>query len=269
MIEENYDHGIFPFIGEMGGSFDIPTVSVIIPTLNESRNLPYVLPRIPSWVHEVIIVDGRSHDDTIDVACQLFPDARVVMEPNPGKGVALRTGFEAATGEIIIMLDADGSMAPEEIPVFVGAIMAGADFVKGSRFMQGGGTDDMEFHRRWGNWGLMMIARVLFGGQYSDFCYGYVAFKRSSLTALDLRSTGFEIETEMNVRALQSRLKIAEVPSFEYPREYGDSNLNAVRDGLRIVRTMWREYTGTHRDRFENWQAREQHNQAFRTWLSS
>jgi glycosyltransferase involved in cell wall biosynthesis len=266
LIEDNIQHGVFPFIGEMGGNFETPSVSVIIPTLNESKNLPYVLPRIPRWVNEVIIVDGRSHDDTIDVACQLFPEARVVMEPNPGKGVALRAGFEAATGEIIVMLDADGSMAPEEIPVFVGAIMSGAEFVKGSRFMQGGGTDDMELHRRWGNWGLMMIARALFGGRYSDFCYGYVAFKRSALEKLDLRAEGFEIETEMNVRALQAELKIAEVPSFEYRREYGESNLNAVRDGVRIVRTMLQEYSGTHRH-YANGPVQSQPNKAFRKRL--
>lgn len=247
MADMDFEHNTFPFFGKTGGQFQVPRVSVVIPTLNESKNLPYVLPRIPSWVHEVIIVDGRSHDDTIDVACQLFPEARVVMEPEPGKGVALRAGFKAATGDIIVMLDADGSMAPEEIPVFVAAIMAGADFVKGSRFMQGGGTDDMEFHRRLGNWGIMIFARMLFGGRYSDFCYGYCAFKRSALEKLDLRSTGFEIETEMNVRALQMKFKIAEVPSFEYPREYGDSNLHAVRDGLRIAWIMLKEYFGRRR----------------------
>lgn len=214
------------------------TVSVVIPTLNEAKNLPHVLPRIPGWVDEVIIVDGRSTDDTIQVARELLPDAIILMEPRKGKGVALRTGFAAATSDIVVMLDADGSMAPEEIPLFVSAIMAGADFVKGSRFMQGGGTDDMEFHRRLGNWGIMMFARVLFGGKFSDFCYGYCAFKNSVFETLQLKSHGFEIETEINVRALQTHLRIAEVPSFEYPRVYGVSNLNAIRDGLRIARTM-------------------------------
>lgn len=223
------------------------TVSVVIPTLNEARNLPHVLPRIPSWVTEVIIVDGHSVDGTVDVARKLRPDVKIVMERRKGKGVALRSGFAAATADIIVMLDADGSMAPEEIPVYVGALIAGADFVKGSRFMQGGGTDDMEFHRYLGNLGLMLIAKVLFGGRYSDLCYGYSAFWRTALDKLDLRSDGFEIETEMNVRALQTKLKISEVPSFEADRIHGSSNLNAIRDGLRIVRTMAYEFFGVGR----------------------
>ncbi|MEO1290351.1 MAG: glycosyltransferase family 2 protein [Chloroflexota bacterium] len=240
---------VYPFIGEIGEQPALPKVSVVIPTLNESRNLPFVLPRIPSWVHEVIIVDGRSEDDTIEVARKLLHNVRIVLEKKKGKGVALRTGFAAATGDVIVMLDADGSMAPEEIPLYVGAIMAGADFVKGSRFLQGGGTDDMEIHRMLGNWGLMIVARVLFGGHYSDLCYGYSAFTKEAIERLELKGDGFEIETEMNVRALQVGLKIAEVPSFEFDREYGTSNLNAIRDGLRIVRTMFNEFFGIGREK--------------------
>ncbi len=222
-------------------------VSVIIPTLNEAKNLEHVLPRIPKWVHEIIIVDGRSTDNTVEVARSLIPNVVIVMEPRKGKGIALRTGFAAATGDIIVMLDADGSMAPEEIPLFVGAVMAGADYVRGSRFAQGGGTNDMELHRRIGNWGILMIARMLFGGNFTDFCYGYCAFNRSAIKKLDLRSTGFEIETEINVRALQTKLRIAEVPSFEHPRIHGVSNLSAIRDGLRIVHVMLNEFFGISR----------------------
>jgi len=217
-------------------------VSIVIPTLNEAKNLPFVLPRIPKWVHEVIIVDGCSTDDTVEIAKSLIPDIRIVMESRAGKGVALRTGFKASTGNIILMMDADGSMAPEEIPIFVGALMAGADFVKGSRFLQGGGTNDMELYRYLGNWGLLTITRRLFGGKYSDLCYGYCAFWADALPKLDLRSDGFEIETEMNVRALKTRLKVVEVPSFEYERIHGSSNLNAVRDGFRILNTLINEY---------------------------
>ncbi|MAU12575.1 MAG: glycosyl transferase [Anaerolineaceae bacterium] len=228
---------IFP-----GAERTTPTVSVVIPTLNEAKNLPHVLPRIPKWIDEVVIVDGRSSDNTVEVATQLLPKAKIVMETRKGKGAALRAGFSAASGDIIVMLDADGSMAPEEITLFVGALLAGAEFVKGSRFMQGGGTSDMEFHRYLGNYGLLMVARLLFGGRYSDLCYGYAAFWKHTLPALNLQSDGFEIETEMNVRALRTKLKISEVPSFESERINGTSNLNAIRDGLRIVRTMLVEY---------------------------
>jgi glycosyltransferase involved in cell wall biosynthesis len=214
---------------------------VIIPTLNEEKNLPHVLPRIPTWVHEVIIVDGYSTDRTVALARELWPSVRVVNQPGRGKGDALNTGFRAATGDVIITLDADGSMDPCEIPVFVGMLMSGADFVKGSRFMQGGGTDDMEIHRRIGNWGLTKLVRWMFGCRFTDLCYGYNAFRLEALPHLMSDADGFEIETALNVRALKAKLKVAEVPSFEAPRVYGVSNLRTYADGWRVLRTIMRE----------------------------
>lgn len=219
----------------------IPRVSVIIPTLNEAKNLPHVLPRIPAWVHEVVLVDGRSTDDTIAVAQALLPSIRVVTELQPGKGAALCAGFAAATGEIIVMLDADGSTDPAEIPAFLGPLLAGADFVKGSRFLQGGGTADMSLHRAFGNWCFVIASRILFGGRYSDLCYGYNAFYTRVLPQLALDGDGFEIETQMNLRALRAGLKVAEVPSFESDRIHGTSNLHALRDGWRVLMTMLKE----------------------------
>jgi len=218
-----------------------PRISVIVPAMNEARNLPHVLPRIPEWVHEVLLVDGNSTDDTIDVARSLWPDIRVVQQQGRGKGAALRTGFAEATGDIIVMLDADGSTDPAEIPVFVGALLAGADFVKGSRFIQGGGTADMSFHRQMGNWFFVIASRMLFGGHYSDICYGYNAFFASVLPHLDLDGDGFEIETMMNLRALRVGFKVVEVPSFEADRIYGESNLRAIPDGWRVLKTMIKE----------------------------
>jgi glycosyltransferase involved in cell wall biosynthesis len=220
------------------------TVSVVIPTLNEEDNLAHVLPRIPAWIDEVIIVDGRSTDNTVNVARALLPRVRIVMEEKPGKGVALRTGFAAARGDIIVMLDADGSMDPAEIPSYVGVLLAGADFAKGSRFMQGGGTDDMPLYRKLGNWGFVASVRTLFGGQFSDLCYGYIAFWRDILPKLALDGDGFEIETMMNVRALRSGLVIAEVPSFEAPRVHGVGRLRTFPDGWRVLKTIVREWAG-------------------------
>jgi glycosyltransferase involved in cell wall biosynthesis len=219
-----------------------PTVTVVIPTLNECNNLPYVLPLIPKWIDEVILVDGRSTDDTVEMARKLWPGIRVLMERRKGKGVALRAGFEAAKGDIIVMIDADGSMNPREIYKYVGALLSGADYAKGSRFLQGGGTSDMPHYRKMGNWGFVMTVRLLFGGQYSDLCYGYNAFWKRVLPKLNLDGSGFEIETMMNVRALAAGLKITEVPSFEAARVYGDSKLKTIPDGWRVLKTIFKEW---------------------------
>jgi len=217
------------------------TVSVVIPAKNEADNLRHVLPRIPRDIYEVILVDGFSTDSTVDVARELRPDIRIVYEEGRGKGAALRTGFNTATGDIIVMLDADGSTDPAEIPVFVAALLIGADFVKGSRFIQGGGTADMTLFRKTGHAALMLVVKFLFGGNFSDLCYGYNAFWREVLPQLALDADGFEIETLMNVRALNAGLKIAEVPSYESERIYGLSNLRAIPDGWRILKTIFRE----------------------------
>ncbi|MER8758368.1 glycosyltransferase family 2 protein [Mesorhizobium sp. M0027] len=222
-------------------SLTLPRVSFIVPTLNEAENLPWLLPRIPNWAHEIIIVDGRSTDDTVAVARRLREDVKVVMEPRRGKGAALQAGFLAATGDIIVMLDADGSMVPEEAIVFVSALMAGADLVKGSRFLQGAGTNDMSLFRMLGNWGLTLMVRLLYGGLFSDLCYGYIAFWTKHVATLNCDCDGFEIETLINVRALKNHLIIVEVASFEASRISGVSHLRAIPDGWRVLKTILRE----------------------------
>jgi glycosyltransferase involved in cell wall biosynthesis len=227
-------------------TFAIPRVSAVIPTLNEGQNLRWLLPRLPGWLHEIIIVDGHSTDDTLEVVRRLAPGARVVIENRRGKGHALTTGFQAATGDMIVMLDADGSMDPGEIILFVGAMLSGADFVKGSRFIQGAGTVDMTRFRMLGNWGLTALVKILYGGSFSDLCYGYIGFWRKHVAALNSDGEGFEIETLLNIRALQHKLKIVEVASFESHRLHGHSNLRAIPDGFRILKSIVREkFAGT------------------------
>jgi glycosyltransferase involved in cell wall biosynthesis len=218
-----------------------PQVSVIIPTLNEAQNLPHVLASLPGRLHEVIVVDGFSTDDTLDVARLLRPDVKIVLQTCSGKGEALRCGFEAATGDALVMLDADGSADPAEIPVFVETLMAGADFAKGTRFREGGGSSDITRLRRVGNRGLNGVVNVLFRTAYSDLCYGYNAFWRHCLGAMSIDCTGFEVETQINIRIARAGLNIYEVPSFERARIHGQSNLRTFRDGGRVLRTILRE----------------------------
>jgi glycosyltransferase involved in cell wall biosynthesis len=220
---------------------DRPTVSVVIPTLNEARNLPLVLAELPSS-YEVIVVDGLSTDGTIDVARALRPDARVLHQRRKGKGDALARGFAAARGDIIVMLDADGSADPAEIPRFVAALEGGADFAKGSRFLPGGGSADITALRRLGNAVLTRTVNTIFGCRYSDLCYGYNAFWSRCLDELAVCCDGFEVETSINVQVAKLGLKVTEVPSFERDRFHGVSNLNAARDGWRVLRTIVAEW---------------------------
>jgi glycosyltransferase involved in cell wall biosynthesis len=215
-----------------------PRVSVVVPALNEAANLPHVLTLIPDGVHEVILVDGHSVDDTIEVARRVMPEIRVVLQSGAGKGNALACGFAAATGDIIVMLDADGSTDPREIPQFVNALLAGADFAKGSRFLGAGGSADITVVRKAGNEFLCGVVNLLFGTRYSDLCYGYNAFWARCLPHMHVNCDGFEVETHINVRMARSGLQVAEVPSREYERRYGVSNLHPVRDGLRVLRTI-------------------------------
>jgi glycosyltransferase involved in cell wall biosynthesis len=233
-----------------------PRISVVIPTLNEAKNLPHVFARLPEDLYEVIVVDGNSVDDTIAVARRLRPGVRVVQQTRRGKGNALACGFEAATGDVIAMVDADGSADPGEIPRFVQALLSGADFAKGTRFAAGGGSSDITRLRRLGNRGLGEVVNLCHGTRYSDLCYGYNVFWQKYVSVLDLDTTsppsargdgrlwgdGFEIETLIHMRIAAEGLRVAEVPSFEHSRIHGVSNLDAFSDGLRVLTTIGVEH---------------------------
>jgi glycosyltransferase involved in cell wall biosynthesis len=216
-------------------------VSVVVPTLNEAANLPHVFARFPDGLHELILVDGHSTDDTVAVARRLRPEVKVVRQSRRGKGDALACGFAASTGDVIVMIDADGSTDPAEIPAFVDVLAGGADFAKGSRFLPGAGSADLTRLRSWGNKALGLAVNVLYGTKYTDLCYGYNAFRASCLERLIVDTDGFEVETLINVRVAKLGLKVAEVPSFEGNRLNGVSNLHPVRDGLRVLRVILRE----------------------------
>jgi len=245
--------------------FSSPTVSVVIPALNEERNLPHVFAKLPANISEVIVVDGGSVDRTVAVARELRPDVVIVQQTRTGKGNALACGFAACTGDIIVMIDADGSTDPGEIPLFVAQLVAGADFVKGSRFdkNKGGFSHDITPLRKLGNDGLNLVVNVLFGTSFTDLCYGYNAFWRHVVPTLQLPATtlprpvdgsklwgdGFEIETMINIRAAADGLNVGEVGSVEHARIHGESNLNTFRDGFRVLRTIFSEYGRMRRQR--------------------
>lgn len=216
------------------------TVSVVVPTLNEERNIGWVLERIPPSVDEVIVVDGRSTDDTVAAALRARPDTVIVLERTPGKGAALRAGFAHARGDYVVMLDADGSMHPAELPRYLALLDEGYDLVKGSRFLNSGGTADISRVRNLGNRSLLSLTNLLYRCRFTELCYGYMAFRRDVLPRLRLTAPGFEIETQIVTHALRARLRIAEVPSFEAERRAGETNLRTFRDGRRVLVSMVR-----------------------------
>ncbi|PJJ58322.1 glycosyltransferase involved in cell wall biosynthesis [Mumia flava] len=228
-----------------------PTVTVVVPAYNEARNLEVVLPQLPP-VDEVVVVDGHSTDDTAAVVARVMPKAVLVQQSRRGKGNALACGFATATSDIVVMFDADGSADPAEIAPMVDALVSGADVAKGSRALPGGGSVDLTTIRALGNRTLTGLVNRLFRTGYTDLCYGYNAFWRDLVPTFDLPDPaprddvmlwgdGFEIETVLNCRAAAARMRVVEVPSHELARIHGTSNLHAVRDGMRVLRTIMAE----------------------------
>lgn len=249
-----------------------PTVGVVMPTLNEVDNLAPVIQGLPACVTEIIVVDGRSTDDTVQVALDADPRVRVILERRRGKGAAMLSGFACVTADLIVAIDADGSMDPAEVSLFQATLARGYDLVKGSRAAVGGSSEDFSRTRRLGNAALTRLANTLHGTHWSDMCYGYFGFWRDVLPTLDIRPAsltaravaeqlkleatlaahvsvgdnfvygdGFEIETVLLLRAARGGLRIAEVPSREAPRNMGTSNLRVVRDGTRVLGAIGRE----------------------------
>jgi len=216
-------------------------VSVVVPAMNEARNIGHVLDQLPDDLHEVILVDGNSTDNTVEAARSAYPEIRVTTQSGRGKGDAFRTGFAAVTGNLVVMLDADGSADPAEIPRFIAALEAGADFAKGSRYLDGGGSADITHLRKLGNLCLSGTANLLHGTHFTDLCYGYNAFWARCLPFISLDVPGFEVETLINLRIAGAGMKITEVPSYELERIHGQSNLNTFRDGFRVLGTILRE----------------------------
>jgi glycosyltransferase involved in cell wall biosynthesis len=234
-----------------------PRVSVVLPTLNEAKNLEWVLSRMPADLHELILVDGRSTDDTIAEARRLFPAVRVELQTAKGKGAAMALGLATVTGDIAVVIDADGSMDPAEIPGMVGALLSGADVVKGSRAAAGGGSVDLTALRKAGNRGLTFLANRLYHQNWRELCYGYAAFWADVLPLLGIQEIvdsaataekndmvyghGFEIEAILFCRAARAHLRVAEVFSFEHERRNGESNLATWSDGWRVLTAVAKE----------------------------
>jgi glycosyltransferase involved in cell wall biosynthesis len=220
-----------------------PYISIIIPTFNEGRSISRTIREVKrvmdGYSYEIIVVDdSRSRDDTRPIAREL--GARVLVPPEGGKGFALIYGFKHARGSILISMDADLSNRPKELKLLIAGIEAGYDVCMGSRFLVGGGSEDMPLIRKFGDKAFVTMVNIMYGSHYTDMCYGYRSFSRSALKRLNLEEKGFGIETEMNIKAQKAGLKILEVPSYEKARGGGSAKLKTFRDGYIILSTILR-----------------------------
>lgn len=225
-----------------------PRVSVVVPAKNEAANILEILPYLGEF-HEVIVVVSANEHESADAARAALPSAKIIYQTRRGKGNALACGFAEVTGDAVVMYDVDGSADPHEIPLFIKALTDGADLAKGSRFCPGGGSQDITPVRSLGNKGLNILASLLTRTRFTDLCYGYNAFWKDQLYMLDLpdtevanpemmRGDGFEIEALIIGRFALSGAAITEVPSFEFERYHGRTNLKTFRDGFRVLLTI-------------------------------
>ena len=217
-------------------------VSLVIPCLNEERGLRRILPAIPSAVDEIIIVDKQSTDGTIDVATWLCPNVVIIEQSSKGKGGALKEGLAAATGEIIVTMDGDGSMDPLDILDALRVLDEGGfDFVKGSRGLSPGGSADFTRVRHFGNAVLTMLANKLSNASWTDITYGFNAYRRDLIPVAMSLMDGFEFEIQFATRLQNCGYNVGEFASWESPRVGGESKLNSIRDGLRILSVLLAE----------------------------
>jgi glycosyltransferase involved in cell wall biosynthesis len=217
-------------------------ISLVVPTLNESPNIKYVFSNIPEFVDEIVVVDGNSTDGTREEIKKYRDDAIIIIDKRRGKGQAMKTGFEIASGDIVVIMDADGSHDSKEMPKLLGPVLDGYDASHGSRMLPGGGSDDFTLFRKLGNKVFVRLVNHMFGADYSDLCYGYRAYKKETIQKMKCTRVGFEIETEQSIRIAKAGIKVKEIPSFEARRRNGNSNLSSFKDGWKILNVIVKEY---------------------------
>jgi glycosyltransferase involved in cell wall biosynthesis len=217
-------------------------ISIVVPTLNECPNIKDVFSNIPEFIDEIVVVDGNSNDGTRDEIKKYRNDAKIIIENRRGKGQALKTGFANASGDIVVIMDADGSHNMKEMPLLLEPVLDGYDVSQGSRMLPSGGSEDITPLRSIGNKIFVSLVNYMYGSQYTDLCYGYRAFKKEAIEKMNCKRNGFDIETEQSIRIAKAGIKVKEIPSFEASRKHGNSNLNSFRDGWKILDVIIMEY---------------------------
>lgn len=228
---------------------DLQGVTIVIPARNEEQSITEVLDGLaqqpPGLFNEIIVVDGRSTDATVD-RCKRYQRlaVRVIDQPRIGKGDAVMAGVDAAHGNIVAIMDADGSHSPQELHTLLAALGPSVDIAKGSRFLKGGASYDMGFVRSLGNRMLTFLVNFLFRTRYTDITYGYMVFRKSSFRKLGFRDTSIAMDAHLMIQAAKNKLKVVEVPCVERARVSGISKAPAVPTGFKNLMLILRSRLG-------------------------
>lgn len=220
-------------------------VTLVIPTMNEAGAIGRVLKEIPKKkVNEIIVIDGHSTDNTAREARAELRRRKdkFILQKKKGFGNALLEAFEKASGDVVVIMDGDGSQNPKDIPLFLKKIKEGYTYVMGSRYGRGGRSDDDTIIRLIGNRALTSLTNLVHHTKVSDSLYLFIAVKRRDLEKLKLSSPGIEICVEIPIKAHRAGLKFAEIPVIERARYAGESKVNAFWSGLSILKMILRKY---------------------------
>jgi glycosyltransferase involved in cell wall biosynthesis len=222
-------------------------VSVVIPVFNEEQTIGDIITRTKRTLkqmgvpYEVLVVDDGSVDRSADIS--QGKEAHVIREAHQGKGYALRSGFRQAKGELIVTLDSDGSHKPEEIPLVARCIREDrADLVIGTRFSDSVNKTKIPKVNRTGNRLFNDLIGFITGVKISDSQSGFRAIKSSLVKRMKLHSRGYEVESEMLVKALRIGARVTETPISFDQRTIGISKLDPIRDGIRILYAIVASY---------------------------